>query len=107
MRRLLQEQLPALTPSVRSLTLPEIPVGGTALKAVEDQIDSVLCAYIGAYWWYWGAEQNVVLGNERDGYIVVPARRVGSVHAPRSCSSRCRRQVVTVSSERSRRSSAE
>jgi len=45
------------------------------LKAVEDQIDAVLAAYIAAHWWYWGLERNEVLGNARTGYIVVPRRQ--------------------------------
>jgi pyridoxamine 5'-phosphate oxidase len=45
------------------------------LKAVEDQLDALLCAYVAAHWWYWGRERNDVLGNSRTGYIVVPQRR--------------------------------
>gem|GEM_PF-5855653 len=26
----------------------------TTLKTTEDKLDSLICAYIGAYWWYWG-----------------------------------------------------
>lgn len=43
------------------------------LKAMEDQMDSLICAYIGAYWWHWGKARNWVLGNGETGYIVVPA----------------------------------
>ena len=46
---------------------------GAALKAVEDQLDSLICAYVAAYWWYWGLERNWVLGDRASGYIVVPA----------------------------------
>ncbi len=46
---------------------------GTDLKALEDQLDSLICAYVGAYWWYWGSEKNWVLGDRQEGYIVVPA----------------------------------
>lgn len=46
---------------------------GKGLKAIEDQMDSLLCAYIGAYWWHWGKARNWVLGNGETGYIVVPA----------------------------------
>ncbi|MCY7392409.1 MAG: hypothetical protein LH647_13285, partial [Leptolyngbyaceae cyanobacterium CAN_BIN12] len=42
------------------------------LKAVEDQLDSLICAYIAAHWWHWGTERNVVLGDRAEGYIVVP-----------------------------------
>jgi len=52
--------------------LPEIPATGIALKAVEDQLDSLICAYVAAHWWYWGLERNWVLGDATTGYIVVP-----------------------------------
>jgi len=51
----------------------EIPATGAALKAVEDQLDSLICAYVAAHWWYWGIERNWVLGDTATGYIVVPA----------------------------------
>lgn len=55
---------------------------GKLLKAVEDQLDALLCAYIGAHWWYWGSECNLVLGVSEapmkevrsTGYIVVPKK---------------------------------
>ena len=46
----------------------------TALKTTEDKLDSLICAYIGAYWWYWGQTKNMVLGDGTTGYIVVPNR---------------------------------
>ncbi|MEM8780569.1 MAG: DUF429 domain-containing protein [Cyanobacteria bacterium P01_G01_bin.49] len=48
-------------------------ITGNALKSIEDQLDSLICAYIGAYWWYWGVEKNLVLGNIETGYIIVPS----------------------------------
>jgi predicted RNase H-like nuclease len=71
--------LPSLSPSLRPLRLCgsfplEIPTTGAALKATEDQLDSLVCAYIGAYWWYWGEERNLVLGDRTTGYIVIPQR---------------------------------
>ena len=67
--------LPKLTPCLQLLSneLPSVPSGGSALKAVEDQLDSITCAYAAAYWWYWGTERNWILGDELTGYIVVPA----------------------------------
>ncbi len=53
--------------------LPPIPTGGKAMKAVEDQLDSLTCAYAGAHWWWWGRDRNWVLGDESTGFIVVPA----------------------------------
>ena len=46
---------------------------GATLKTVEDQLDSLVCAYIGTYWWYWGEERNWVLGDLSTGYLVIPA----------------------------------
>lgn len=74
-RDLLLKNLPRLSPHISELTLPELPRSGALLKAAEDQIDAVLCAYIAAHWWYWGRAQNQVLGDAQDGYIVVPQRR--------------------------------
>jgi predicted RNase H-like nuclease len=71
--------LPSLSPPLRSLRLCgsfplEIPTTGTALKATEDQLDSLVCAYVAAYWWYWGEERNLVLGDRTTGYIIIPQR---------------------------------
>ena len=66
----------SLSPSDLSL-LPFLPLAdtitGKMLKAVEDQLDSLICAYIGAYWWYWGKQRNWVLGDANTGYIILPA----------------------------------
>ena len=58
-----------------SAPLPQIPpkIKGKELKTIEDQLDSLLCAYIAAHWWYWGTERNWVLGDIDTGYIIVPA----------------------------------
>ncbi|MEO1298285.1 MAG: DUF429 domain-containing protein [Cyanobacteria bacterium J06636_16] len=53
--------------------LPVIPTTGKAMKAAEDQLDSLTCAYAGAHWWWWGLARNWVLGDKKTGYIVVPA----------------------------------
>lgn len=66
--------LPTLEPSLKPVILPEIPSQGQAMKEVEDLLDSLICAYVGAYWWYWGEEKNLVLGDRETGYIVVPQR---------------------------------
>ncbi len=63
---------PMLDLTQSKIFLPDIPVKGTELKAVEDQLDSLICAYIAAHWWYWGLERNLVLGDRDEGYIVVP-----------------------------------
>ena len=73
--------LPTLQPPLRSLRLggsfPQIsppPTTGATLKALEDQLDSLICAYVGAHWWYWGLDRNWVLGDRTTGYIVIPVR---------------------------------
>jgi predicted RNase H-like nuclease len=70
LRRLLLTRFPALDPAL-SLSLPLVPATGN-IKPVEDKIDAVLCAYIGAHWWRWAKQRNRLYGNETDGYIVVP-----------------------------------
>jgi len=60
---------------VSGSNLPEIPTSIATLKALEDQLDALLCAYIGAHWWYWGIERNLVLGDRTTGYIVIPQLR--------------------------------
>ena len=71
--------LPSFSPPLRPLRLcgsfpSEIPTTGAALKATEDKLDSLICAYVAAYWWYWGEERNLVLGDRTTGYIVIPQR---------------------------------
>ncbi|WP_373527273.1 DUF429 domain-containing protein, partial [Nostoc sp.] len=71
--------LPSFSPPLRPLRLCgsfllEIPTTGAALKAVEDKLDSLICAYVGAYWWYWGEQRNLVLGDRATGYIIIPQR---------------------------------
>ncbi|MEH2314238.1 MAG: DUF429 domain-containing protein [Nostoc sp.] len=68
--------LPSLSPPVLLYDsfFVEIPITGVALKATEDKLDSLICAYVAAYWWYWGEERNLVLGDRTTGYIVIPQR---------------------------------
>ncbi len=75
LRTLMLERLPHVIPRALFERLPAVPAKGPALKAIEDQLDAVLCAYIAAYWWYWGRERNEVLGNAKRGYIIVPCRQ--------------------------------
>ena len=70
LRSLMLSRLPELDPGL-SLRLPAVPRTGN-LKPVEDRIDAVLCAYIAAYWWFWGERRNRLYGSEEEGYIVVP-----------------------------------
>ncbi|MBE9054617.1 DUF429 domain-containing protein [Sphaerospermopsis sp. LEGE 08334] len=76
----IQEILPSISPHLCSsaficgLFPEQIPNTGRQLKETEDKLDSLICAYVGAYWWFWGTEKNLVLGDESTGYIVVPER---------------------------------
>jgi len=47
---------------------------GARLKAYEDRLDAILCAYIAAYYWTWGTERCAVFGDLEGGYIVTPFR---------------------------------
>lgn len=75
LRGLMLEHLPLLVPSLALAGLPEIPGTGRELKAIEDQLDALLAAYVAAHWWYWGRERNDVLGDSKQGYMVVPHRQ--------------------------------
>lgn len=77
LRGLMTERLPHLTPRLALKSLPPVPAVGPQLKALEDQLDAITCAYVAAHWWYWGTEFNDVLGDSESGYIIVPKR-----HAP-------------------------
>jgi predicted RNase H-like nuclease len=73
LKNYIETVLSAIVPPLKlSHPLPEIPTNGKQLKEMEDQLDSLICAYVGAYWWYWGAEKNLTLGDETNGYIIVP-----------------------------------
>jgi predicted RNase H-like nuclease len=75
-RELMLMRMPLLLPPLRlPASLPVIPHTGAAMKDVEDQMDAVMCAYVGAHWWHWGAERNLVCGSAEEGYIVVPHRQ--------------------------------
>ena len=75
-----QTVLTQLTPRINledftsAIAQPLDTLKGRALKAIEDQLDSLICAYTGAYWWYWGNQRNQVLGDRASGYIIVPSR---------------------------------
>jgi predicted RNase H-like nuclease len=75
LRQYILTVLPRLEPGleIENAMLPAVPFKGTELKALEDQLDSLICAYVAAHWWYWGLARNLVLGEYDTGYIVVPA----------------------------------
>ena len=76
---ILPNSIPKLDPS-SSNKIPIIADGlkGKELKNIEDKLDSLLCAYIAAHWWYWGKQKNMVLGNLNTGYIVIPTPQISN-----------------------------
>ena len=72
LRHHISHDLPRHNPDLSLMELPPIPDTGRALKALEDKLDSLICAYVAAHWWFWGRERNGVLGDRDRGYIVVP-----------------------------------
>ncbi|WP_226581183.1 DUF429 domain-containing protein [Microseira wollei] len=77
LRQHILNHLSTVQPRLNLTELPEIPLTGLALKTVEDKLDSLICAYVAAHWWYWGVERNLVLGDRSTGYIIIPARGNG------------------------------
>lgn len=75
----LRERIASLRGAEPPLITPALPVvegvKGRARKDAEDQLDAILCAYIGAHYWWWGAERNDVFGDAESGYLVVPRPR--------------------------------
>jgi predicted RNase H-like nuclease len=70
------ESLRGGDPPLALTDLPSIKgAKGRARKDVEDKLDAILCAYIGAYYWYWGCARNDVFGDQETGYLVVPRPR--------------------------------
>jgi predicted RNase H-like nuclease len=70
------------------LAEPIAGMRGKALKAFEDTLDAITCAYVAAYLWRHGAAGAKVYGTEGEGAIVVPLQvasggRVASSATPR------------------------
>lgn len=49
-------------------------LSGKELKKYEDFLDSILCAYIVYYAWYWGKSSYEIYGNAKEGCILVPKK---------------------------------
>ena len=80
LRGYITDVLPQLEPALNPACLAKIPAiannqTGKELKAIEDMLDSLLCAYVAAHWWYWGEVKNIVLGDLDTGYIIIPQGR--------------------------------
>lgn len=77
LRGYITDLLPKLKPALSLSSLDYLPAiatkqTGKELKAIEDQLDSLICAYVAAHWWYWGEAKNIVLGDIDTGFIVIP-----------------------------------
>ena len=72
----LVKQQPALATVESVPSIAEQQLTGHQLKNIEDQLDALLCAYVGAHWWYWGVEKNQILGDQAGGYLIVPLEKV-------------------------------
>ncbi|HEX4602801.1 MAG TPA: DUF429 domain-containing protein [Candidatus Angelobacter sp.] len=51
---------------------------GVTLKANEDKLDAVLCAYVAYHYWYWDGASTRLFGDVDSGYIIVPRLPQGS-----------------------------
>jgi len=75
-----QELLRSLSKAEPAMEAEEIlslkPQGlrGRGLKALEDLLDALFCAYIALHVWYWGPRGYRLFGDEKTGYILVPVR---------------------------------
>jgi predicted RNase H-like nuclease len=47
-------------------------LGGAKLKAHEDGLDAIVCAYIAYYYWFWGPSGTRLFGDVDSGYIILP-----------------------------------
>ncbi len=79
---LLRRRLPRLNPPLRLnpalrtlLTTDLEPLRGGRLKAHEDTVDAVVCAYLAAFVGVWGAHKNRLLGNAQEGAVILPRLR--------------------------------
>jgi predicted RNase H-like nuclease len=45
---------------------------GNQLKANEDKLDAIVCAYIAYHFWFWGTSRTLQFADVNSGYITVP-----------------------------------
>lgn len=81
---LFRERLPHLDPPLpivgaleSFLAVDPVRLRGGALKAHEDGLDAVFCAYLAAHVARWGERRNCVIGEASSGTIVAPQVRWG------------------------------
>ncbi|MBC7169787.1 DUF429 domain-containing protein [Candidatus Bipolaricaulota bacterium] len=70
----LADREPALDAEPLLATLDPAGLRGQALKAVEDLLDALVCAYIAVHLWYWGEAGCRRFGDLDTGYVLVPIR---------------------------------
>ena len=71
LREYLERELPGLA-ALPLLTAAPEALRGTALKAVEDQLDALACAIAAHHAWKYGEVGTMVFGDSGLGYIAVP-----------------------------------
>ena len=57
---------------------------GRNLKAHEDRLDALFCAYLAYYFWFWGPKRNQFFGDVENGYIANPWLLPGGIAAASS-----------------------
>ena len=76
-----QDDWRTLVGLLRSLSSAELPIrnicsfvqdGLRKNKENEDKLDSVISAYVAAYWWRYGVNRSTVIGDLATGYMVTP-----------------------------------
>ncbi|MCB0115124.1 MAG: DUF429 domain-containing protein [Caldilineaceae bacterium] len=71
--RSLREAKPSIKKTKDLLVRTDVlSLRGRALKAYEDQLDALSCAYIGYYLWWHGPRRARTYGTLADGHIIVP-----------------------------------
>src|SRR5262245_5325213 len=85
LQRTIAEYLPRLIPPMKYsanlralLSVDPRMLKGKQLKALEDQVDALLCAYMTLYFWFWGEEKCQVFGDLASGYIIGPRLEIKS-----------------------------
>lgn len=69
----LRKAKPALKGTRKLLTKVDVrALRGKALKAYEDTLDAITCAYVANYLWHHGPRYTRVYGNVEEGHILVP-----------------------------------
>lgn len=68
----LRRGIPSMILPVELLAEDHLHKRGRALKAYEDQLDAIFCAYLGLYYWWWGTERCRIFGDVTQGYIIAP-----------------------------------